>query len=161
MNPYLIIGAVVGSLALAAASYGTGYHMRGVKADRDIAKLQLDARNAVIEFTAKSAAKDSANAEIARNVDAAYTAKIAAIESDRDSAADRYAKLLRRPAPVACSSSVPTAAADTGSGTGSRPSDNDGLSAEIGRDFATLGADANKLVEAVRACQAWGKVVGR
>lgn len=159
-TPWLIVGAVLSGLALSAAGYATGAHMRGLKADRDIAALRLEAKDAAAKFTAESAAKDAKNAETVRDIDASFTARIAAIDGERSDTADRYARLLRS-RPVACRSDVPDAAVNPSGNPGGGPSDNGELYARVGKDFARLGGNADKLVAVVKACRAWATAVGR
>jgi len=150
---------IAGFLALLGAFIG-GYLKGGADTaarwEAATERLKADAATTLAAETAKAAAKDAENAELANRLDQAH----AKAEADAYATATDFARKLRE-ARRGASSRCPTAVAavDPGVGAGVAPGGDGGLGQPDPGD--RLRAKVKKLQAFSVTCNAWAKEVGR
>jgi len=157
--------AIAGVFAALGGLYGLGRH-QGALSERAawqaiVAEQKTQAAkmiaDRVAENTLKEAESASLNAKLAQEVTDAHAETASALDRYNRAIADR----MRTQASRSCS--TPPGPAQAGSPPGGKILESPGLivSGQALKDIGTLAAEADELITAMKACQAWSLAHGR
>jgi hypothetical protein len=156
MNPYLIIGALVGAIALFGGGFAGGVRYEaGIAAKRDLARERAQSE-AVLAVVAENEAIQKANEAKARKVSRSHADELATIRAQFN--ADRAGGL--RVTSAVCDA-VTFKADSPGAGRVDAPAAGTvQLPAEIERRLRELARDADEVTATARALQDWARANG-
>lgn len=155
-NPYLIIALLLALGGSFVGGYLKGGADTGARWEAATERLKAEASQTLAEETAKAAAKDAENAELANKLDVEHAKAVQDALATRD---DFSRRLLVARRGARCSGPAAPPAADPGVGAGPAPERNDGSG---GPDPGLILRDAAlELQRYAVACHGWAVEVGR